>query len=233
MRYDFFTRIKTATAVAPALLAAGAAFSTAARGQEAPAPAGKAEPKAAPKTEIVSGVILKAEKLPGADAGGRAQAGPPRIRLTINPNAVWRDWARDQARVRDAGSPKADAEKGAKSVAVAGQPADENNVAIVDVVDATRVETRFRSPSDETTRGETSPEKVKDEGGATSKAAPKGKPVRFRAEDLLPGLFVEAEFRAVPGRDGRASDPATTVVVIRPIEPLEAPGTPAPGNPPK
>lgn len=201
MRHHFGARIKTATVVAPALLLIAPAL----RGQEAPTPAKDAPPK----KEIVSGVILKAEKVADAQAA-------PRLRLTINTNAVWRDWARDQAKARDEGSPKADAAEGAKSVGTLGQPVDENSVEVVEVAEATKIETRFRSPTDETTKGETSPEKVKSDEGTPAKAPAKGKTVRFRAEDLLPGLFVEAE--------GKPNAPAATLTVIRPIEAPEATG---------
>lgn len=208
MRHHFGARIKTATAVAPALLLLAPAL----RGQDAP-PATKADP---PKKEIVSGVILKMEKLPGPDGAAAKAAEPRRIRLTINTNVVWRDWARDQAKARDEGSPKADADRGAKSVGTLGQPVDENSVEVIEVVDATKVETRFRSPADETTKGEARPEEVKSDEGAAAKPAAGARPVKFRAEDLLPGLFVEAE-SAKPG-----GTEAAKVAVIRPIQPPEA-----------
>ncbi|OJW12331.1 MAG: hypothetical protein BGO49_20970 [Planctomycetales bacterium 71-10] len=208
MRHHFGARIKTATAVAPALLL----FAPALRGQDAPL-AAKADP---PRKEIVSGVIVKMEKVARPDGAGAKAPEPRRIRLTINTNVVWRDWARDQAKARDEGSPKADADRGAKSVGTLGPPVDEDSVEVIEVVDATKVETRFRSPADETTEGETKPEKVKSDEGAPAKPPAGGKPVEFRAEDLLPGLFVEAE-SAKPG-----GPEAANVAVIRPIQPPEA-----------
>ena len=171
-------------------------------------------------------MILKVEKIAkeGADskagkAAGEGKKGPVLLRLSINTNAVWRDWARDQAQVRDEGSPKKDAAKGANSVATKGQPADENSLVEVVVASSTRVETRFRSPTDETSKGETTPGKVKSDESTSSKVTPAGKPVQFRAEDLLPGLFVEAEF---PQPGSKDKDTAATVTVIRPISVLNS-----------
>ena len=90
---------------------------------------------------------------------------------------------------------------------------------MVEVASSTRVETRFRSPTDETSKGVTSPEKVKSDESTCSKVKPTGKPVQFRAEDLMPGLFVEADFRP-SGR--RTRNTASTVTVIRPISVLNS-----------
>ena len=156
----------------------------------------------------------------GRKGGDKARPSQPRpLRLSINTNAVWRDWARDQAQARDEGSPKKDAAKGANSIATKGQPADENSLVMVEVASGTKVETRFRSPTDETTKGVTTPEKVKSDESTTSNVKPTGKPVQFRAEDLLPGLFVEAEFRPSGSQD---KNTASTVTVIRPISVLNS-----------
>jgi hypothetical protein len=226
MRHDFVARIKTLMVVSSALLVVGSGLVLAQQGKDAPA----ASKKGSPKEEIISGVILKVEKVPRVDAKGEGKKSDAALlRLSINSNAVWRDWARDQAQIRDEGSPKKDAAKGAKSIATTGQPADENSVVVIEVTDATRVETRFRSPTDETSKGETSPEKVKSDEGTASKVPPKGKPVEFRTEDLLPGLFVEAEFR--PSGTKKKIDTAKTVTVIRPINVPET--APASGTSPK
>ena len=227
MRNDLFPRIKSATLLGAALLAGGPGFAAAQEAKVAPPPARPGAAKDA-KAEMISGVIVKAEKVPAADAKA-AEGAPMRlVRLTINPNAVWRDWARDQAKARDEGSPRKDAAKGEQSVATLGQPADQDNVVVVVVTDATKVETRFRSPSDETTKGEVSPDAVKSEDGAKAKSKSPAKPVQFRAADLLPGLFVEAEFRESAAAKG---DAASTIAVIRPIEvpePAARPGGAAP-----
>jgi len=98
---------------------------------------------------------------------------------------------------------------------------------VVEVASNTRVETRFRSPTDETSKGATAPEKVKSDESTSSKATPTGKPVEFRAEDLLPGLFVEADFRPSGPQDRNT---ASTVTVIRPINVLEGSTTTKPAS---
>lgn len=221
MRHACVARIKSAAAVGSTLFLLGPGLGLAQESKPPPAPADK---RPADK-EIASGVILKVEKLPKADAKDEGKSAAPLMRLSINSNAVWRDWARDQARLRDEKSPRKDAAEGAKSVAATGQPTDENSVVVVEVTADTRIETRFRSPADETSTGETSPEKVKSDEGTASKTPTKGKPVKFRAEDLLPGLFVEAQFG--PSRT-RKSDAATVVTVIRPIEVPQTPPADAP-----
>ncbi|MDG3006169.1 hypothetical protein [Paludisphaera mucosa] len=176
----------------------------------------------ASKPEIISGVIVKAEKvakeqLPQSKSD-KAKADPVLFRLSVNTNAVWRDWVRDQAQVRDEGPAKKDAEKGANSIATKGQPVDENSLVVIEVLATTKIETRFRAPTDETSLGETSPDKVKSEEGAKSTEPPAKKPVRFRAEDLQPGLFVEAE----GGKSGtKDEDAAAVITVIRPIRVVE------------
>jgi len=137
---------------------------------------------------------------------------------------VWRDFVRDQANLQG----KTDPAKGRNSVATKGQPADEDSVVVIVVAPGTRVETRFRSPTDETSKGVTAPEKVKSDESTSSNVKPAGKAVQFRAEDLLPGLFVEAEFRGSGQRD---KNQATTVTVIRPIKVLDS--SPAAESAPK
>jgi hypothetical protein len=172
--------------------------------------------------ERASGVILKVEAVkkgvtPGSTIEREAKAGrerPVTHRLTVNTNAVWRDWARDQAKVQDNGPPGRDAKQGANSVATKGEPADANNVVVVDIGPETKVETRFRSPLDETSKGSTVPETARSDNASGSGARrDSARPVQFRAEDLKPGLFVEVDFR-----HSTAQNVASTVTVIRPIQ---------------
>lgn len=177
--------------------------------------------KADTRKERASGVITKVERVTkGAAAGstirketdaGRNHAATHR--LTINTNAVWRDWARDQAQMQDRGSARKDAAKGDNSVATKGEPVDANSLVVVDIGPETRIETRFRSPDDETTKGARTPDAV---GGEDRKSDGRRKPaadaVHFRASDLKAGLFVEVDFRHVT-----AQNPASSVTVIRPI----------------
>ena len=176
--------------------------------------------KAADKDERASGVILKVEKVTkGATEGStiarEAEAGrmkPGTYRLTINTNAVWRDWARDQAMVKDNGPARKDAAKGAESVATKGEPADKNSIVVVDLIPETKVDTRFRASDDESSRGAKTPEAAAGEPAGKKNASSAAKPVMFKAEDLKPGLFVEVDFRHVP-----VQNPASMVTVIRPI----------------
>jgi len=220
MTFACVARIKIVVAVAAVLLVGTSGLGLAQQKKDAPT-AAKGDPSSAEK---VAGVILKVEKVAkaGAPASKPAKEGEGKkdfivLRLSINTNAVWRDWARDQAQVRDEGSPKKDAAKGANSVATKGQPADENSLVVVDITSSTGVETRFRSPTDETSKGVTTPEKVKSDESTRSTVTPTGKPVQFRAEDLLPGLYVEAEFRPSGPQD---KNTASTITVVRPISVL-------------
>ena len=224
MNPDLVTRIKIVVAASGLVVSA----SGLGLGQQE-----KAAPTAAKgdssRPEKVEGVILKVEKVAKAgNAKDGEKPGPVLLKLSINTNAVWRDWARDQAQARDEGSPKKDAAKGANSVATKGQPADENSLVVVEVASSTRVETRFRSPTDETSKGVTSPEKVKSDEVTSPAVRPTGKPVQFRAEDLLPGLFVEAEFRP---SGPQARNTASSVTVVRPISVLSS--SPAAQSTPK
>jgi hypothetical protein len=208
------------------------------RSQEKGAAAKTAAVKSAvekdPPRERVSGVILKVEKIPAdratTDSAPAAEKGntntktengksrPVTLRLTINTDAVWRDWVRDQAKVKDTGPPRKDAEAGAKSVATKGQPADANSKVIVDVTMDSKVETRFRTPEDSTSRGYKTPEEARSGSGtSTVTKTQTAKPVQFTRDDLKTGLFVETDFQ---NRDGK--NKSSIVTVIRPITATEA-----------
>ena len=197
---------------------------------------GKAKAKSSPAkgsatTERASGVIIKAEPVtkgatPGSTITDEAKKGrqvPSSVRLTINTAAVWRDWARDQATEDVSKSAKTGADEGKNSIATLGQPVSADTTVLVDVGPSTRVETRFRSPTDETSKGAATPAEARKEDDPTpdadadksksraaSKSAEKGP--RFGVGDLKPGLFVEVDYRHVT-----AQNPASVVTVIRPI----------------
>jgi len=223
MNLDFVAKIKWVVAVASALLVSASGLSLAQQKKDAPAPA----KKDLSQSEKVSGVILKVETVEKATKADRKSVkskaegknGPVLLRLSINTNAVWRDWARDQAQAKDDGPPKKEAAKGANSIATKGEPVDDNSLVVIEVASSTRVETRFRSPTDETSKGVTAPEKVKSDEATKSTVQPTGKPVQFRAEDLLPGLFVEAEFKESRSEQ---KNTASSVTVIRPIRVLNS-----------
>lgn len=217
MRIGRLTRGGAVASLAAAALVAMAGLASA---QES-ATKGRTSAKGTSPAERASGVIVKVEPVrKGVTSGDtiekEAKAGRTRPwthRLSINTNAVWRDWSRDQAQVNDRGPARKDAAKGANSVATKGEPVDANSLVLVDIGPDTRIDTRFRAPDDESSKGEKKP------AAATSKDEPKGdtqsngSAVRFRAEDLKPGLFVEVEFRHIT-----AQNPASVVTVIRPVE---------------
>jgi hypothetical protein len=200
--------------------------------QEGKVKAKASESKGSPSAERASGVIIKVEPVtkgatPGSTITDEAKKGrqvPRTVRLTINTAAVWRDWARDQATEDVSKSARKDAEEGQNSVATKGQPATADTTVMVDVGPDTRVETRFRSPTDETSKGAATPEEAREEDEGTSGAAKsksragksasteKEKGPRFGVGDLKPGLFVEAEYRHLT-----AQNPASVITVIRPL----------------
>jgi hypothetical protein len=148
--------------------------------------------------ERASGVIVKVDRPKTEDSKG-----PSHLKLTINTNVVWRDWARDQSQTRDKGPAGKDARKGRESVGTVGEPADPYSVVVVVVEPETRIRTRFRSPVDETTTGSEKPDRKRSD---TRKA------VRFHADDLKPGLFVEVDYHR-----SKSQEVAIRVSVIRPI----------------
>lgn len=166
--------------------------------------------KATDRQQKASGVIVKVERIEkGATKGATirketeaGRAAPVSYRLTINTAAVWRDWSRDQARVKDSGSPAKDARRGNESVATRGEPAEPNSLVVVDLGPETRVDTRFRAPDDETSKGA--------RAGEASRSA--AKPLQFTASELKPGLFVDVDYT-----HQAAQNPASAVSVIRPI----------------
>jgi hypothetical protein len=162
--------------------------------------------KANPSAERASGVITKAEPI--------AQGG---MRLTINTAAVWRDWARDQAPADPNLPPRKAAERGANSIATKGEPQTKDTLVVINLRPETKLETRFRSMNDETTKGASTPAAAQ-EGAAGSKDASRGsrtqtaKPTQYKTSDLKPGLFIEADFRRAGG-----DNLVSTVTVIRPV----------------
>ena len=211
-------RLATATAVAACLIVP-AVHGQATRNDKS------ATSKVSDRQERASGVIVKVEQAtkaarPGSTIEKETKAGsarPVSRRLTINTNAVWRDWARDQARIGDNRSAKQDSKEGANSVATAGEPIDRNNLVVIDIGPDTGIETRFRSPDDETGKGSKSLQTASSHASNGSEASKGGarasaKPVHFRVDDLKPGLFVEVDFQHLA-----AQNPARTVTVVRPV----------------
>jgi len=188
-------------------------------------------PKAVSRdNQRVSGAILKVESIrsgarPDAGTPAREDDRPLTYRVTINPAVVWRDWVRDQAGVKPDATPREVANRGANSVATKGEPATEGSLVVVDVEPATKIETRYRESTDETSKGGRTPAEgraaTEDPASSkTEKASPKGtekqaealRLPRFRAEDLRPGVFVEVDYARKEGQDV-----ASTLTVLLPI----------------
>ena len=176
--------------------------------------------------ERASGVIVKVESIrKGAKSrsddvpGEKGQSATHR--LTINTAAVWRDWVRDQAGVSPNASPREQARRGNNSVATKGEPQSEDTLVVVDIGPNTWVETRFRASTDETSKGAKTPAAAR-EAGEDPATEKKGDPstratrssgsTRFQADELQPGLFVEADFV-----HNDAHNLASALTVIRPV----------------
>ena len=151
------------------------------------AQARKGEPVTKPKLAIeraerASGVIVKVEPIAKVDTdqakhkdskGDKARL----VRLTINTNAIWSDWARDQVTANANQTPKKAAEKGAKSVATEGQPESKNSLVVIALTPASKVETRFRTLTDETTKGAKTPRGARSDHEVGSKSKDSSSPV--------------------------------------------------------
>jgi hypothetical protein len=200
--------------------------------------------------ERASGVIVKAEAIrKGAasrlDDTSAEKARGASHRLTINTAAVWRDWARDQVGLSPDAPPREQARRGNNSVATKGEPQSADTLLVVDVGPNTKIETRFRASTDETSKGARTPaaaarEAVEDPAAEKEKAKGKegrdssrrdgegrrGRITRIHADDLQPGLFVEVDFELKDARNL-----ASSLAVIRPVGgPDDAPAEPAAGQ---
>jgi hypothetical protein len=200
----------------------GAGSFAAIRAQERDRPRGSAEKGRASAAERASGVIVVVEPISNDNSKLGSERSGSR-RLTINTAAVWRDWARDQATDRPTDSPKKAAEKGANSIATKGEPEDPDTLVTIDIGPSTKVETRFRASSDETSKGaRTSAEAREGRQDPAEKTKPRsrdsGMAPRFAADDLKPGLFIEVDFRRASGQNV-----ASTLAVIRPVGGPETP----------
>jgi len=207
--------------------------STGVAGQEPGAPDRSPKDKEGRPAERASGVIIKVEPIArGSSSASSAEKGNPArreetqaFRLTINTAAVWSDWARDQVVNGTAETTKKAARRGADSVATRGEPVSKDTVVMIHLNPSSKVETRFRTLADETSKGSKTPEEARRQDAVEAHGADAGtkskssdsktqvaKPVRFRASDLRPGLYVEVDFRHI-----QAGNVASTVAVIRPV----------------
>lgn len=162
----------------------------------------------APKNlQTGEGVIVKMETV------GESKKGEHRPRrIEINQNIVWRDWVRDQASVTNVqrSNTAAAAKKGKSSVATVGQPKGANSEVVLEVPLNAKIETRFRSSTDEISQGATTPGKaavaekatdaydkvsqVKAKAATKTKAHPDPAAPGTLITDLKSGLFVEYEY---------------------------------------
>lgn len=180
-------------------------------------------PPADARHQLTSGVIVKAEPLArSGEATSDPEKATRQVRLTINTAAVWRDWVRDQATL-DPKSPRAAAVAGEKSIATTGQPRSADTTVVVVVAPDTRIETRYRSSTDEVSEGARTPEGAAkaqastDPADTTSTARGRvdhsaAKANRFTADDLKPGLWIEVHYK-----DAKTREKATLVRVMRPV----------------
>jgi len=180
------------------------------------------------KMQTASGVIVKSEPVTKGDSSAKgsdpaskdAKPAPRSVRLTVNTAAVWRDWVRDQATATPK-SPSQAASDGNKSVATAGEPVSADTLVVVELTPETKVETRYRSATDELSEGGKTPQDAAKAEAATdpadtsnAKSPPSSSPKQptFKADDLKPGLFVEVTFGSAQNKDR-----ATLIRVMRPI----------------
>jgi len=198
-------------------------------------PEGRSLTSAARDSQRAPGVIVKAQALAkgmksraDSDAAKNEKGQSPTHRLTINTAAVWRDWVRDQASTNNpTDSTREQANRGANSIATKGEPQSGDTLIVVDVGPETKLETRFRASTDETSKGAKTPAEAlaanEDPAEAKGKGKAKGKRkggetsndskiTRFQADDLQPGLFVEVDYEHQDGRNL-----ARTIAVIRPV----------------
>lgn len=195
------------------LLAAGSAAAQ-------QAPGSRSDQASRIKEGKVSGVIVKVDDVRRGEADRDSGKSGAAKCVTINTAAVWRDWVRDQARVKTDVNPKSAAREGGNSIATKGEPKSPDTLVKVEVCADTKIDTRYRSATDATGAGAKTPaaaaEAEKDrrdtsQGNRPDLRSRPGGP-KFTLADLKPGLFVQVEFR--PDQKER---PASCLSVLRPV----------------
>lgn len=217
--------------IAASVVAGLALASTPGRGQVAKAPVRPSagddvSSKAATREEKVAGVVYKIEA---------SEPNAKEKRLRINSSIPWADYVRDQAESAaraKATPPKAEA---AKAIAVLGHPRDNDVVLLVDATRETTVETRFRSSTDDATKGAKSPEaalKVEEQAVDPQAKSKAGQPAAAKTTsiaDLKEGEFVEIVYTHADARNR-----ADQVTILRPVDrnatPAEEGNTRAPAK---
>lgn len=200
-------RIAALSAAATLVLACGLTLAQQAK-PKAPADA----PKGDDPPQRVSGVIVKVEEA----AKGKEAKGARTV--SINTDAVWREFARDQAPEKGRKVTKGDAAKGENSTSAKGQPESEDSLVKVLIFPDTKLEVRFRASDDETSAGSATPEgaiaseKEEPPPSDSGKAGKEQAPAKVAAKDIRKGLFIEVDYR----EKGEANH-ASRLVVIKPI----------------
>jgi len=173
----------------------------------ADAQATKKMPKAA-EDQRVSGVLSKVEDAGKGKGKGR--------KLTIQTDAVWADWVRDQATKEAGGTLAKAAEKGKQGIAAKGEPAADDDRTVVEVTADAKLEVRYRSSTDETNAGSATPGEAAAQGEEGKPAAKPQKkaeaPKAIKPEELKVGLFVEVEYAKVGGQNR-----VKRLIVLRPV----------------
>jgi hypothetical protein len=182
------------------------------------------------KTEVASGVIVKVDAVATEkkdsdasddDEAKKGRRRGPQVRVSINTAAVWRDFVRDQAITPQKAEAQTDtsaAAKGANSIATKGEPKSESTLVTVEVGPQTRIQMRYRSSTDEASLGASTPEgaakaeTAPDESDRKAQRRERRKEETVSADDLKPGLFIEAEFRGARDRHR-----AVRVTILRPV----------------
>jgi hypothetical protein len=232
----------------PALLLLGSVPALARQGAGGDAKAKPAAPAASgdnrgtaiddDRIERIQGVILKLEPTRGgteaAEKSGDAQStdrsGPGHVLIHVNTSVVWRDFVRDQVVNPAQTGGVTQLPQGTNSVATKGQPATTNTVFRVAATPRTPIEGRYRSSTDEQSRGGTTPkaaaaaepgqEPTKD---AEKSARPEAKGAnKLALQDLKPGLWVEVD--AVADQENTNQGEARRITVLKPVG---GPDTPA------
>lgn len=174
------------------------------------------------RLERGEGVIVSVEPV-GGDKDDEKSSNDKvrRVKITVNTDAVWRDFVRDQASATGRADPKKAAEKGKNSVATQGQPVSSDSVIVAEVGPATRVHMRYRSSTDETNKGSRTISGAEKKDGSPASEDVKRSPRDERAprigvSDIKAGQFVEIE-----ARKGRAS----SLIVLKPVGGADTPAS--------
>jgi hypothetical protein len=199
-----------------------------------PAPAGSEGTAIdADKIERIQGVILKIEPTRAAGepaAKGDTRSGSGSVLIHVNTAAVWRDFVRDQVVNPSQASGVTQLPQGTNSVATKGQPASTNTSFRVAATPRTPIEGRYRSSTDEQSRGGATPkaaaaaetgQEPTTDAAKSARPEPKGGN-SLALQDLKPGLWIEVDAITVAGEKNTGAAYRITV-----LKPVGGPDTPA------